>query len=472
LKNLLAVDLGASSGRVITGQFDGTKLKTKTVHRFRNGGVKVHENMYWDILDIFNQIIAGTKKASNYGDEVTSIGVDSWGVDYAYLDKNGNLLSNPHHYRDSRTNGLYEEIYEKISREEIYQETGIQFMPINTLVQFWADKKYRPWIFELAEDFLMIPDLINYFLTGEKFNEYTNASTTQLFNVKKLTWSQKIFQSLNFRESLTKEIIFPGVLIGNLTEEISSELNLSQKPISVYSVGSHDTASAVAAIPFEKEKDSAFISNGTWSLLGMELDKPLINEKAFKENFTNECGVNKKIRFLKNIIGLWLIEECKRKWEEKGENLSYQQIVNEASNAEEHKFRINPNDDRFINPDNMVEEIKNFCRETGQDIPKDFGELARGIYESLAKNYSDNIDKLEDITGNEIEIIHMVGGGTRADILCELTAKYSKRKVLVGPVEATALGNIIVQLIAQNELEDLNEGRDLIRDSVEFKIFE
>jgi len=472
VKNIVAVDLGASSGRVVKGLYDGEEIKTKVVYRFSNEGIKVNKSIYWNILGIYNQIKNGITKASSYEESITSLGVDSWGVDYAYLSSDGNLISSPYHYRDSRTNKLYEEIFSQLNKSEIYKETGIQFIPINTLVQLWADKKYRPWVFDLAEDFLMIPDLINFFLTGEKFNEYTNASTTQLFNVKKGVWSKKIFRALDYPKNMIKEIIYPGTLIGEINENISTDLNLFNKNIPVFSVGSHDTASAVAAIPFKNNQNSAFISNGTWSLLGAELDEPIINQEAFEENFTNECGVNNRIRFLKNITGLWLIEQCKQTWEEKEGEISYEEITNKAYEAKGNLFRINPNNPRFINPDNMIEEIINYCKETKQCIPRNFGEIVRGIYESLAADYCNNINKLEKITGKDIETIHMVGGGARSDILCELTAKHSGRRVIAGPFEATALGNIIVQLIAQNEVSNLEEGRELIRKTIKLKYYE
>lgn len=471
LKNILALDLGASNGKAILGNFTGDKIQLQEVYRFTNEGVDIHEELYWDILNLYTEVKKGICLAENMCENLTSIGIDSWGVDYGFLDKKGKLLGNSYHYRDNRTDKAYKDIFKKMKKDEIYKETGIQFIQINTLVQLFSEKKVRPWIFNEADCFLMIPDLINYFLTGQKYNECTNASTTQLFNPIDEKWSNKVLETIGIPKRWFNEIIYPGEIYGVINNKNAKQMNLSKK-YPVYSVASHDTASAVAAIPFSNKSKSAFISNGTWSLLGMELDEPMINRRALESNFTNECGANNTICFLRNIDGLWIIEQCKKSWEKMGLDLNYQDILNSASKAEADLFEIDTNNRRFFNPIDMVEEIKGYCKETNQQIPKNYGQIARGVYESLAKNYFKKIKSLEEIIGTKINTIHMVGGGAKAKLLCELTAKYSGCKVIVGPVEATALGNIIVQLIAQNEIKDIKEGRELIKRSVEFQIYD
>lgn len=468
--NLLAFDLGASNGRAIVGQYDGERLNLIEVHKFPNGPQTVHGHMYWNILDLFAQIKAGLVKAcAVVGGKVDSMAIDTWGVDYGLLDANDTLLSNPYHYRDKRTDGLLEEVLAKISADEIYANTGIQFMQINTLVQLYADRRLRPWILDNAKTLLFIPDLLNFFLTGQKYNEYTISSTSQMLNATTLAWAEKIFSALDLPSNLMQPLVFPGTVIGMVTEQIKVETGIGCD-IPVVAVGSHDTASAVAAVPLTSTENSIYISSGTWSLLGMELDRPVINEHSRRENFTNEGGVGKTIRFLKNISGLWLIQECRRIWQRDGLALSWDQI-SKAAEAAPLKALINPDDPRFLNPDNMPEAIVAYCRETGQDVPGSFGEIARCVYESLAASYAKTIAKLESMIGRRIETIHMVGGGIQAEILCQFTANATKRKVVTGPIEATAMGNMLGQLMAKGEIHSLAEGRELIRRSVELKTY-
>lgn len=467
-KKVLACDLGASSGRAILGSFDGKKLDLEVLHKFNNGGTYLNDDFHWDTLKQFNEIKKGIKKAvKKTANGLDSVGIDTWGVDYGLLDKNGTLMSVPFHYRDDRTDGMMEEVFTKLSREEIYRETGIQFMELNTIFQLYAELKNRPWILDNAEDLLFTPDLLNYFLTGKKFNEHTIASTSQLFNPVSNNWSDKIFKKLNLPQSIMKKIIRPGEKIGEILEKVKKECGI-EGDLPVIAVGSHDTASAVAAAPL-KDKNSAYLSSGTWSLLGMELEKPVINEQSLKANFTNELGVENTVRFLKNITGLWLIQECKRIWDRDGLNLSYSDITEAAEAAEPFKYSLDPDHHSFVNPDNMPEAIKNYCRETGQEIPEEPGEMARGIYESLAINYRDVIEKLENLTDRKIETLHMVGGGIQAEILCQYTANISKKRVVTGPIEATAIGNILTQLMALGEIDNLSQGREIVRNSVDLK---
>lgn len=464
--NLLAFDLGASNGRAMLGKYDGSKLILEEVHKFSNGPVNIHGHLYWDILGLFSQIKTGLIKAAKAAEgNIDSAALDTWGVDYGLLDRADNLLTNPFHYRDKRTDNLLEQILTRVEKDEIYQNTGIQFMQINTLVQLYADLIYRPWILKNARSLLFIPDLLNFFLTGEKFNEYTNSSTSQLFNPRITAWAQPLFAKLNLPQEIMQELVFPGEIIGPITENIRRETGINYS-IPITAVGSHDTASAVAATPLTDSENSIYISSGTWSLLGMELPRPFITRESQNENFTNECGVGKTIRFLKNISGLWLVQECRRSWKRQGLDLSYDQISVAAEQSPAFKSQINPDDPRFLNPDDMPSTIKAYLRETNQPVCANYGEMARCVYESLAASYARTIFQLEQMIDTEIETIHMVGGGIQAEILCQFTANATKRKVITGPIEATAMGNILVQLMAKGEISNLAEGRELVKRSV------
>ncbi|HKM17525.1 MAG: rhamnulokinase [Firmicutes bacterium] len=468
--SLLAFDLGASNGRAIVGRYDGERLDLVEVHKFPNGPENIHSHLYWNILDLFAQIKTGLVKACNAVDgKIDSMAIDTWGVDYGLLDANDTLLSNPYHYRDKRTDGLLEEIYSRISAEEVYANTGIQFMQINTLVQLYAERRWRPWVLDNAKSLLFIPDLLNFFLTGQKYNEYTISSTSQLLHPSAHTWVEQIFKALEVPADLMQPLVFPGAVIGTVTELIKAETGIGWD-LPVIAVGSHDTASAVVAVPFTDRENSVYISSGTWSLLGVELETPVINEHSRRENFTNEGGVGKTIRFLKNISGLWLIQECRRIWQRDGLDLAWDQISRAAEQAP-LKALIDPDDPRFLNPDNMPEAIAAYCRETNQDIPENYGEMARCVYESLAASYQKTITRLEVMIGRRIETIHMVGGGIQAEILCQYTANATNRKVVTGPIEATAMGNMLGQLMAKGEINSLGEGRDLIRRSVALKTY-
>lgn len=470
--NFVAFDMGASNGRAVIGAYDGNKIDLNEIHKFPNGGERVHNNLHWDVLGLFHQIKAGLQKAARKTDnKIESVGIDTWGVDYGLLDQNDNLISNPFHYRDNRTDGLVEELQEKVGKDKIYNQTGIQFMQINTLYQLYSEVKYRPWVLDNAQSLLFTPDLLNFFLTGEKYNEYTIASTSQMFNPKINGWAESLLEKAGIPIDIMQELIYPGNEIGFITDEVKKEC-VVEGDIPVIAVGGHDTASAVAATPFENRENSIFISSGTWSLLGMELDSPLINEESLKENFTNECGVGKKIRFLKNISGLWLFQECKRSWTRNGMDLSYDEIDNAAWKAEPFKFKLDPNDERFLNPIDMPDAIREYCRETDQPVPENYGEMARGIYESLASSYKSVIERLEEIVDKDIKTINMVGGGIQAEILCQFTANITGRRVITGPIEATAMGNILAQLMAKGEINSLEEGREIVRRSIELKEYD
>lgn len=470
--NLLAFDLGASNGRAIIGKYNGDRIILQEIHKFENAGVNIHGHLYWDILDLFKQIRKGlgaaVTAATNENSRINSLAIDTWGVDYGLLDRNDNLLANVYHYRDKRTDNLLEKIFKQLPKEEIYGQTGIQFMQINTLVQLYADKLVRPWILNNAEALLFIPDLLNFFLTGKKYNEYTNSSTSQLFNPSTNSWADEIFTKLELPRDIMRPIIYPGNELGMLTANVKHQVGIDYD-IPVIAAGSHDTASAVVATPLTDSSNSVYISSGTWSLLGMELSKPVINHQSQSENFTNECGVGKKIRFLKNISGLWLIQECRRSWQRDGLNLTYDQISQAAAAAPPLRALVDPDDPRFLNPQDMPQAIRDYCQSTNQPVPEEYGEVARCVYESLAASYATTITKLEQMIGTKIETIHMVGGGIQAEILCQFTANATGRKVITGPVEATAMGNIVTQLMAIGEIKGLAQARQLIRRSTKLK---
>ena len=467
--NLLAFDFGSSSGRAILGRYDGEKIKLEEILKFRDGVKFINNNCYWDVLRLYNKIILGIKKAVEItGNNLTSIGIDTCGVDYGLLDKKNNLLTYPHFYRDNRTDGLLDEVLSIIPKEEIYNETGIQFMQINTLVQLYSDLKLRPWILENAESLLFIPDLLNFFLTGKKYNEYTIASTSQMYNPKKEEWANIIIEKLKLPSNIMQNIIYPGNEIGDLLESVKKECSIKGK-LPVIAVGSHDTASAIAGTPLNNRDNSVYISCGTWSLLGMELTSPVINEASMEGNFTNELGLEKTTRFLTNITGLWLIQQCKKKWNKQGLNLSFQKISESAAKAKPEQFRLDVNDPCFINPQDMIDAITNYCKRTGQKPPQDYATITRGIYESLAWNYKLYIKRLENIVSVKIKNINMVGGGIQAESLCQFTANTTGKKVIAGPVNATAMGNILAQLLAKGEITNLYEGRQIIKKSVDLK---
>lgn len=458
----LAFDFGASSGRVIVSKFDGRKIELEEVYRFPNEPVRMGGQLYWDFLRLFHELKIGLKKASAKYKNINSIGIDTWGVDYGLLDKNDNLISNPMHYRDNRTDNILEDIEKILSYKEIYKSTGIQYMQLNTLYQLYADYKYKRNLLKEAKSLLFMPDLFNFYLTGNKYNEYTEASTSQMIDGKSKTWNKDILNKLGLPTEILMDLIKPGEIYGYLTEDIQEELEVNNIP--VVAVASHDTASAVAATPLADEK-SAFLSCGTWSLLGIESDKPIINEAALKNSFTNEGGACDTITFLKNINGLWIIQQLKKSWCERVEHVDFPDIIKAAADAENKNFIIDPNDDVFMAPFNMVEEIKKYCKNKGQGTPNTLGEIAIAAYNGLTNEYHKVIKNMEDILGRKIETINMVGGGIKDEFLCQLTADVTGKKVVAGPIEASVLGNVIMQLKAIGEIRTIAEGREIIKNS-------
>jgi len=463
MKNYIAIDLGASGGRVMLGRWDGHALGLEELHRFPNDAVHVNGTLHWDILRLLHEIKQGLTKAAQH--EITAIGIDTWGVDFGLLDRRGRLLENPVHYRDGRTQGVAEEVDKRIPPEELYAETGLQRMPFNTIYQLYALKLRRPEALENAGRLLFLPDLLGYFLTGEMAAERSIARTSQLLNIHSGEWSQRIFDTLELPRGLFGEIVPSGTALGTLLPEIQEETGLG--PVPVISVCGHDTQSAVCAAPAAGE-EFAFLSSGTWSLFGTELDRPIVNETSFAMNMTNEGGFS-KTRFLKNITGLWLIQESRRHWARHGGNYSYADLERLALEAPAFARFIDPDDPAFAAPGNVPERIREYCTKTGQPPPASVGETVRCIYESLAMKYRATLEKLETCTNRRYPCLHVIGGGVKDGLLCKMTANACGIPVLAGPAEATVLGNVAAQMIAQGEIKGLKEAREVVRGSVEVK---
>lgn len=458
----LAFDYGASSGRLVMSRFDGEKISIEEIYRFPNEPVRLGDNYYWDFLRLFHELKMGLKKAAHKNVEIAGIGIDTWGVDYGFLDEYDNLISNPLHYRDNRTDNIIKDVETVMPFQEIYSNTGIQYLQFNTLFQLYADRKFRPNVLNRAKSMLFMPDLFNFYLTGKKYNEYTIASTGQMLNAQKKTWDLEIINKLDLPTNILQDIIMPGEICGNLTEAVQREVGL--KDIPVIAVGSHDTASAVAGTPIEGE-NSAYLSCGTWSLLGIESKEPIINDLSLKNMFTNEGGVNKTIRFLTNINGLWILQQLRKHWSENVNQVSFPDIIKAAASVKNNNFIINPNDKSFMAPLNMADAIKEYCKNNGQGVPYELGEIAIAIYNGITNEYKYTVDKLEETIGKQINTINMVGGGIQDEFLCQLTANVTGRKVLAGPIEASVLGNILVQLMALGKISSLSEGRQIIKNS-------
>jgi rhamnulokinase len=465
----LAVDLGAGSGRVIAGEFDGVSICLNEIVRFKNTPIELSTGWHWDINCLYKNILEGISSAADrYGDSIISIGIDTWGVDYGLLNKDGKLLDQPFQYRDKRTEGMMKCAFEKVDKREIYNRTGIQFMFFNTIYQLLAEVASGKLINQ-AEDLLFTPDLIGYLLTGEKCQERTIASTTQLYNPLIKNWDYNLIDELGLPKRLFKDIHEPGKKLGKLKHSIASKNGL--KRVKVVTVAGHDTACAVAAVP-SKTNTPAFLSSGTWSLMGIELKEPIINKTSFEDGFTNEVGIDGTIRFLKNISGLWLIQECRREWSKCGTEIAYNDMAKVASTAAEFSSLIDPDDERFTTAGNMEIKIQNFCRETDQLIPKEKGEIIRCIYESLALRYAEVWKKLIRNTAQTPTQLHIVGGGCQDHLLNQFTANAIGGKVIVGPVEATGMGNILCQLISDQKISNITEARHISLNSNTVHIIE
>lgn len=458
--NLMAVDLGASSGRCILGKFDGNKLHLEEIHRFSNYSVDIRNSMYWDVLNIFNKVKEGINKPKC---NLASIGVDTWGVDFGVLDKFGQLLSNPFRYRDNRTNGIPELLYKNITKQDLYKESGIQPMKINTIFQLYSMVVTQSPILDKIDKILFMPDLINYFLTGIKSTEYSISSTSALLNPYEKQWNKSLINKLGFNEDwFTPKIVSSGTILGELSNNEYERPNL--KSTKVIATTSHDTASAVASIPMS-DPYSAYISCGTWSLVGVEMKGPIINKFTSEKCFTNERGIDDTVRMLKNITGLWVLQECKRYWEAFGEKISFSDMVNMAEKVKNNKSFINLDDNAFLSPKNMPNEIQKYCERTNQKIPENKAEIIICILESLACTYRKSIEEIEIAINHIVPVIHIVGGGTQNELLCQLTANLTKKNVVAGPIEASSMGNILVQLKALGEIENISNLREIVKKS-------
>ncbi len=466
-KRVLAFDFGASSGRAIIGCFDGEKITLEEVHRFSNDPVSVGGTVYWDVLRLFYEIKQGIIKARMAGG-FDSIGIDTWGVDFGLIDAEGKLMENPIHYRDARTVGMVDEAFKTMPREKIYGITGIQFMELNTLFQLISLKKNRPWMLERADKMLFMPDLFAYMLTGKMCAEYSIASTSQIIDLKTKSWSKELLEAFEIKEDIFAPLVKPGTVLGMLTPEICEECGVD--PVPVISVCGHDTQSAITSVPCEDGK-FAFLSSGTWSLFGTELEKPIVNETSLNINITNEGGFDDTVGFLKNIIGLWLIQESRRQWQRQGEDYSYADLEKLALAAEPFKCFIDPDAPEFVPHGNIPKRVQDFCEKTGQYVPQTVGEIMRCIYESLAMKYKLTFEKLCECTERDYPVIHVIGGGTKDTLLCQLTANSCNRTVKAGPIEATVMGNVAVQLMSDNSVADISEARKIVANSSELKTY-
>src|SRR5579863_939515 len=465
-KPYLAFDFGAESGRAVLAHLQAGILTTEEVHRFRNEPVESGGSLHWDVPRLWFEV----RKALDCVDQVelAGIGVDAWGVDYALLGERGELLQNPYHYRDRRTQGVMEEVFRKVPKEDIYRATGIQFMPINTLYQLFAAQRETPSIIAAARQLVTIPDLFNYWLTGNAVCEFTNATTTQLVDPVRRTWAVDLMQSLGLRPELPAAIVEPGTIIGILQSSIARSSSLPSVP--VIAPACHDTGSAVAAIT--ARGGTAFLSSGTWSLIGSELDAPVVTAEALKLNFTNEGGVNGTTRLLKNVMGLWMLQGCRNCWSARGQLTDYRELVELAGRAPAFSHLVDPDDESFLRATEMPAAIDNFCKKTHQPAPNDPGAYVRCILESLAMKYRLVLRSLEQLCGRSIKQIRIIGGGSKNRLLNQFTADATGRRVLAGPSEATALGNVAIQILATGEAASLAEVRAIVERSFPTEIFD
>lgn len=452
----LAVDLGASSGRVIGGFIKDGSLVLEELHRFENGMTREDGSLCWDYGHIFSEILKGLKICASHGIKPVSLGIDTWGVDYVLLDSDGHVLGKTYAYRDGRVAGMDERVNEILSPEELYQRTGLQKVSFNTIYQLMADRVYRPEHLQAARCLLMVPDYLNYLLTGKLCCEYTDASTTQLLKTGKSEWDLELIRMLGFPENIFLPLVQPGTVVGKLKEDLSEEIGFQ---VNVVTVASHDTASAIAAIP-EQGDDYIYISSGTWSLMGVILDEPICTEESRKANLTNEGGYAGKICYLRNLMGLWMIQNLRK---EMAPSLSYGEICALAETCEDFPSRIDVNDERYIAPANMAEEIRNDCREQGAPVPGTLGELSSVVYHSLAESYAKVAAELEQLTGRTYSKVMIVGGGSNATFLNRLTEEALGKTVITGLQEATATGNLIVQMLAFGEIKSYEEAKTIIR---------
>lgn len=464
----LAADFGGGSGRIIAGFLLHGKLELEEVYRFSNRQVKLGNHVYWDFPALFEDMKTGLKLAAQKGYNVKGIGIDTWGVDFGLIDKDGNLLGNPVCYRDARTNGMPAEVFKILDEKQHYANTGIQVMAINTLFQLYSMKQSQDAQLEVARQLLFMPDLFSYFLTGVANNEYCIASTSELLDARKRSWSMDTIRALGLPEHLFGEIILPGTVRGRLKEDIARETGLGA--VDVIAVGSHDTASAVAAVPTTQEDTIAYLSSGTWSLLGVEINEPILTEEARKAQFTNEGGVDGRIRFLQNITGLWILQRLMSEWKARGEEQYYDTIIPQAAEAEIDTL-IPVDDDAFMNPECMETALIDYCRAHTLNIPQSKAEMVRCVLQSLAFKYQQAVEQLNHCLPSPIRQLNIIGGGSQNKLLNQLTADALGIPVYAGPVEATAIGNILTQAMAKGEIADLRELREIVSRSITPQVY-
>ncbi len=459
-KCFIGIDVGAESGRVMAGTWDGARMQIEELHRFPNAGVAVGETLRWDMLRLVAEIETGLCIAGRrFGGNIVSVGVDTWGVDFVLLSKTDEPLGWPRHYRDPRNPAAYASLLKQLPREEIFAASGIQFMPINTLCQLVAMQSENPELLDGAAHFLMVPDFIHWSLCGSHAVEFTNATTTQFYHPTEKRWSSEILAKLGIQTKMLPEVVAPGTDLGAMTRELCRRTRLASPR--VVAPATHDTGSAIAAVPTARtgQGNWAYISSGTWSLLGVELPRPILSARALEMNITNEGGVDGSYRVLKNIMGLWLVQRCRLSFETSGAAFRYDELTLRADAAPAFRSFIDPDDSSFLNPPDMPAAIADYCARTGQPAPENEGQFVRCILESLALKYATVLDALKEMTGNWCEMIHIVGGGSRNTLLNQFAANACRRAVLAGPAEATVLGNVLVQARTANELGSLEDIR-------------
>ena len=466
--NFLAFDIGATSGRAVLATIKNAKFETREITRFPNEIINIQGKLYWDIYAIFKHLKDALAKCAKDGITPDSIGIDTWGVDFGYIGADGTLLSLPRAYRDSYTDGAPEEFFKLIPRREVYESTGIQVMNFNSLYQLFAAKKENFSPLWAAERILFIPDLLSYLLTGKMVTEYTDASTSQIIDARSKTPNRNLLNAAGVKGSLLGEIVMPGKVVGQLSDDIAKETGIG--PVTVVAVAGHDTASAVAAVP-ALTRNFAYLSSGTWSLMGIETKEPIINQESYNVNFTNEGGVDGTIRFLKNIAGMWLLEQCRKEWKREGREYSYEQIVEMALSEAPFRSLLNPDAPDFANPASMSEAIKKYCHNSKQPVPESDAQLIRCIFESLALRYREVIDILKSVASHPIDVLQVIGGGSKNALLNQLTANATGVKVIAGPGEATAIGNAMVQARSAGVVSSLEQMREMIARSVETEVF-
>lgn len=463
-KYYLAVDIGASSGRHILGHLENGKIELEEIYRFENGMDHKDGKLLWNVERLFGEILNGMKKCKELGKLPVSMAIDTWAVDYVLLDEKDQILGDTYGYRDHRTDGMDAEVAKILPETELYARTGIQKQIFNTIYQLMAVEKKTPEIMKQAKTLLMLPDYFGFRLTGNKLSEYTNGSTTQLVDPHTYQWDKELIQSLGYPEAIFLPLKMPGTKVGNLLPQIQEEVGYD---LEVVLCGSHDTASAVMAVP-QTEGDGIYISSGTWSLMGIESLEPIITKEAAAANLTNEGGYDHRFRFLKNIMGLWMIQSVRHEYQDA---YSFAQLCDMAEESRDFSSRVDVNDQSFLSPDSMIEAIKQYCQKTGQSVPETVGELAAVVYRSLAQSYGETVKELETIAGRIYDSIHIIGGGSNAAYLNQLTADATGKTVYAGPGEATAIGNLLAQMIHAGDLADLKGARQCVRDSFEIKTY-